>query len=100
MADMEKVVKGLRCLSRTEEPMANPCAKCDYKDRMNFAFCVVDVAKDALELLKEKEPIKPKRKSRKGTNGLTYDHRCGNCNSMLYGKQKYCGYCGKEVKWK
>ena len=35
--------------------MANPCSKCDYHDRPNFAFCVVDVATDALALLKEQQ---------------------------------------------
>ena len=51
----EKIVKGLECLARKQEPMANPCSKCDYHDRPNFAFCVVDVATDALALLKEQE---------------------------------------------
>ena len=51
--DIEKVIKGLECLARKQERMANPCSKCDYHDRPNFAFCVVDVATDALALLKE-----------------------------------------------
>ena len=55
MIDREKVVKGLECLARKKEPMANPCSKCDYHDRPNFAFCVVDVATDTLALLKEQE---------------------------------------------
>ena len=53
--DREKVIKGLECLAQKQEQMANPCSKCDYHDRPNFAFCVVDVATDALELLKEQE---------------------------------------------
>lgn len=55
MAELDKVKKGLECLARKQEPMANPCSKCDYHDRPNFAFCVVDVATDALELLKEQD---------------------------------------------
>ena len=53
--DREKVMRGLECLAQKQEPMANPCSKCDYHDRPNFAFCVVDVATDALALLKEQE---------------------------------------------
>ena len=48
-------MRGLECLAQKQEPMANPCSKCDYHDRPNFAFCVVDVATDALALLKEQE---------------------------------------------
>lgn len=56
--DREKIEKGLECLARKQEPMANPCSKCDYHDRPNYAFCVVDVATDALKLLKEQNWIK------------------------------------------
>lgn len=42
-------------MAQKQEPMANPCSKCDYHDRPNFAFCVVDVATDALALLKEQQ---------------------------------------------
>lgn len=55
MSKLEKVIKGLECLARKQEPMANPCSKCDYHDRPNFAFCVVDVATDALALLNEQD---------------------------------------------
>ena len=55
MADREKVLKGLECLARTKEPTSNPCKDCGYIDRPNFAMCVVDVAIDALELLKEQQ---------------------------------------------
>lgn len=53
MVEREKVIKGLQCLARTREPVANPCKDCGYIDRPNFAICVVDIAIDALELLKE-----------------------------------------------
>lgn len=55
--DREKVIKGLECLARKQEPMANPCSKCDYHNRPNFAFCVVDVATDALAMLKEQDEL-------------------------------------------
>lgn len=46
----------------------------------------------------EYEPIKPRSKSRHGANGQV-QHFCGRCNSMLYGKPKYCSECGQPVKW-
>ena len=55
-------------------------------------------AKDAIALLKEQEPIKPKSKVRHGENGQI-QHWCGNCMAMLHGKPKYCSNCGRQVKW-
>lgn len=52
----------------------------------------------AISLLKEQEAVKPKSKVRHGANAQI-QHFCGNCNSMLHGKLKYCSECGKAVKW-
>lgn len=56
MADREKVIKGLECLAQKQAASPNPCRDCGYVRRVNFAYCVIDVAADALELLKEQEP--------------------------------------------
>ena len=111
MVDREKVLKGLRCLARTREPTSNPCKDCGYIDRPNFAMCVVDVAIDALELLKEQEeqikhlstslrlrnePVKP-YKSRKN---IKYPYSCGNCACYLQPTWRACPMCGSKVKWK
>lgn len=64
----------------------------DYKDIMEY----ID---DAVSMLKEQEAVKPKSKVRHGANAQI-QHFCGNCNSMLHGKQKYCSECGQAVKWK
>lgn len=61
MVDREKVIKGLECLAQAKEPTANPCKSCGYISRPNFAFCVKDVAVDALELLKELQGILHKK---------------------------------------
>lgn len=55
MADREKVLNGLRCLSGDKEMVENPCAGCGYTDCPTYANCVAQVARDALELLKEYE---------------------------------------------
>lgn len=49
--------------------------------------------------LKEQEAVKPKSKVRHGANAQI-QHFCGNCNSMLHGKPKYCSECGKPILWK
>ena len=49
-------------------------------------------------MLKEQEAVKPKSKSRHGANAQI-QHFCGNCNSMLHGKPKFCSECGKGVLW-
>lgn len=53
---------------------------------------------EAVVMLKEQEPLKPKSKVRHGANAQI-QHFCGNCNSMLHGKPKFCSECGKGVLW-
>ena len=53
--DKEKVIKGLKCLAQRQVPTANPCSKCGYSNRPNYAVCVKDITSDTLALLKEHE---------------------------------------------
>ena len=53
---------------------------------------------NAIALLKEQEPVKPKSKVRHGAYGQI-QHWCGNCMKMLNGKPKYCSECGREIRW-
>lgn len=47
---------------------------------------------DALELLKEQEPVKPIENA-----GFYY---CGACKyAFTSGRQKFCSDCGRAVKW-
>ena len=52
---------------------------------------------DALELLKEQEPVEPIPP----TDGSDL-WKCGNCNHQLFRctHQRYCEMCGRQVKWK
>ena len=59
---------------------------------------MADDCDEVLALLKEQEAIKPKSKVRHGANAQI-QHFCGNCNTMLHGKPKYCSECGRSVKW-
>ena len=92
--DRDKVIKGLTFCS------TGMCFDgCPYhKVSQNIDECTSQLALEALELLKEQEPIKPKSKVRHGENGQI-QHWCGNCMAMLHGKPKYCSNCGRQVKW-
>lgn len=100
MSKLDKVKKGLECLARKQEPMANPCSKCDYHDRPNFAFCVVDIATDALALLKEQEPKTVKVIGNVGVSDVRFVD-CPWCAMRIHEdeSQYYCGHCGQGVKW-
>lgn len=102
MPDMEKVVNGLECCSKTdmccmEISCYHPAyLECPYHEIEDG--CIQAITKDALSLLKEQEAVKPKSKVRHGANAQI-QHFCGNCNSMLHGKPKFCSECGRPVLW-
>ena len=88
MIDREKVIKGL------EEVIAEAV----YPDRPRKFMMSLELAEDALALLKAQEPIKPKP-------GL-WDRdiqlfNCGACDGEIGagGIAKYCFHCGRAVKW-
>lgn len=57
-----------------------------------------DVFSRAQEIMKKNEPVKPRSISKHGSNPQI-QHRCGNCNQLLYGRPKYCSNCGRPVRW-
>lgn len=109
MTDREKVIKGLQCMARTKEPTSNPCNDCGYVDRPNFAFCVVDVAIDALELLKEQPEQKhghwvsvPDKSPKTTTiNMYSFIYSCSECGKMVghHAEYNYCPGCGAIMTW-
>ena len=72
----------------------------DIQDIINYVplHKVESVLERSLKLLKEQEAVKPKSKVRHGANAQI-QHFCGNCNTMLHGKPKFCSECGKGVLW-
>ena len=53
MADLEKVIKGLECCTKTIVTHEARCTDCPYNDG-NSKHCVEQTQRDALELLKYK----------------------------------------------
>ena len=69
MADREKVIADLRRFINYPEPLS-------------------DTVKDAMELLKKQEPVKP-------MDGWL----CGQCGCRIYRDANYCYNCGRKVMW-
>lgn len=54
--------------------------------------------RDALELLKEQEPIPCGEKIKVGDVVLDF-YECGYCKNAIRKPWRYCPFCGKAVKW-
>ena len=69
MAELEKVIKGLRCLSNPyiQDMDERDCENCKYDN----ASCFLDVTADALSLLKAQEP-----------GWISVKDRLPNCNGI------------------
>ena len=97
MTDREKTLKGLECLITNEVP----CEGCPY---CGSGYCLRNIAKDAMELLKEQEAVKPVLDKQTGRIWL-----CGNCGTYVGFEDndphdpnefdKYCRECGRPVLW-
>lgn len=100
MADREKVAKGLECHYKYETLVfsGQVCEECPYNKDNGSETCIVSLFKEALELLKEYEPVKPIVESALVDAFKVYS--CGNCQTVFHlWRQKYCAMCGRAVKW-
>ena len=101
MPDRKKVIYALECLSLKSEIIAGRCIcdECAYEEASeSFIDCVHRVSADALELLKEQEPVEPKVEP--GLVPPFKVYSCGHCDTVfLLRRQKYCAMCGRAVKW-
>ena len=97
----DEVILGLECCIKSDETGLCP-AECQARYKYGHE-CETGLKRDALELLKEQEPIEPK---------VDVDQwRCGNCghelehqellgeNVLFHEQYSYCPQCGKAVKW-
>ena len=87
MTDNKERVADVICRLREKAEVEGPCS---------LATLLLEAADllDALELLKEQEPVKPRYEDYFG-NRIA---RCGYCNGYIV-RYKYCPGCGKAVKW-
>lgn len=89
MADREKVMQWLKIC-------ANGCEEgCPYEYKVQ---CQTDLMSDALELLKEQEPVPSGKRIKAGDIVLRF-YECGHCKNAIRKPWRYCPFCGKAVKW-
>ena len=105
MPDREKVIRALEMHASgiCNVLTTNGKEYCPYWE--NTDNCMVQLLKDALELLKAQEPVKPI------FDELDVSGACGNCGhaltyqkmfgeNVLFEEQyKYCPECGRKVLW-
>ena len=100
MADRWKVIKGLEICSEHGSWHGLDCElNEEYKDcpyRGCETGCIVTIAKDAIALLRDQEPVKPS-KTLDGNGNLWRD--CGECGGVLPKHAQYCPTCGRKVMW-
>lgn len=87
MLDREKIIKAIEiCYSGKHN-----CTECElfYEEDCNDKLM-----RDALELLKEQEAVKPVKQIEQ-----TEWTVCGNCGKHIISKWQYCPYCGKKMWW-
>lgn len=90
MTNREKIIQWLTiCSSGCKENCPY-----EYSGLIDKNECKTDLMRDALELLKEQEPVKAVRRVEE-----TEWNVCGNCSSHIISKWKWCPYCGRTVKW-
>ena len=91
MPDREKVIKGLECCAAMS---GDECRECPYGHECrdtDLPYGMPHLAADALALLKEQEAVEPVK-----TQMAWF---CGACQKRLNRTWKFCGFCGREVKW-
>ena len=93
MPDIEKVVEHIMYCVNTTDGLKN----------VQWVLVKLDILRDALELLKAKEPVEPVR-NKEGV------YHCGICGKACVGYEaeyshsiikveNYCHKCGRKVKW-
>ena len=100
MPDKRKVIRGLECCG-TKDHCHFGEDGCPYYFPENPDDCTSRLARAALALLREQEPVDAIRDSEaygKGEFGVWW-YACGNCHGVIDYKDPFCRHCGREVKW-
>lgn len=93
MAELEKVIKWLDVCKTSHYAVGikedYPCRLCPYYEK---EYCMKQLITDALELLKEKEPVYPTWQQ-----GKMF---CGACGAKFPSRtmMRFCHRCGREIK--
>lgn len=93
MTDRAKVILGLEYCAQVAD---DTCDECPYDEGFGGPGCA-QLAKDALELLKEQEPVAPTVDEDLEDKNL-FKCVCGGSLGMK-GIFRYCPWCGRKVLW-
>ena len=101
MADIEKVIKGFECchvMVHDMGPDQSSCGICPYKnvqteEQINLGGieCIAVLHDDALELLKEREPVEKEIEG----GGTSWWHVCKECHGAVDQSDHFCKHCGR-----
>ncbi len=98
MAELDKVINGLKCCTHAKAPI--PCGDCSYFGNIEYNdawSCRIAVMRDALELLK-KDEVKPEIE--KANYDIdSWHYVCGACKTPIDRIDLHCRGCGKTLKW-
>ena len=89
MNDREKIIKAIE-ICYTE---GHNCTECPLFDEDE---CNDMLMRNAMELLKEQEPVEPYVKH---DNDGSWYYVCGACHEAIDYKDRFCRHCGRAVKW-
>ena len=104
MADREKVMKTLELCSRTRA-CSKSCIYWNYGEHHDGVYCRDALMKDALELLKDTEPVKPYLSLDSDRSRVWCCRSCdailayAGCEDRPWERNRYCRMCGKPLKW-
>jgi hypothetical protein len=97
MPDREKVIDGLECCAKVGKDLPD-CDKCPYTG-LPGTECYSNMFFDALELLKEQEPVEAGTDCEDAGDFSSWWYVCGNCGGTIDYHDDYCRHCGRKVKW-
>ena len=93
MTEREKVIYSIeRCICRVPDA----CRDCAYDAEHPYPECEYTLLQDALELLKEQEPVDP---AIGGNQNSCWYFICPRCQLAIDKGDQYCRHCGRAVKW-
>ena len=101
MADALEVIDALSVCSDQRNPAGyrftseNECPYFKYKFD-DGPGCVTRLIRDAMDLLKEQEPVEPVIG---GNQNSCWYFICSRCQLAIDKGDKYCRHCGRAVKW-
>lgn len=99
MTEREKVLKGLECCCSMT---GDACRQCPYDEECAemIGSGSAHLCSDALELLKEQEPVKPSLLVSNGPDDVCSQwYLCGKCKKPIDHKDRFCKRCGQAVRW-